>query len=349
MALNVKICNIVADNPYSISYKSGSNPYPEDDDATFVLFGTGFTATTLTITGLSVDTQYWIKLNDDVTDRYVIKNIYSYDGMLFPCYSPLCFDVVVECVAVTPTPTPSPTPTPLPGITLIVQNIIDSIVQIDDLISSGTTYIFTPPIQPDETSVYYNQSTWTGNTSFDIDLTTLSSTIGYRHYIKTYINTILQSEEYWDNTSSSGIISIRLGGEFTGVTIGDIIEVEISTSLVPTSTPTATPTNTPTPTVSPTPTPTQTPTPTPTPNSKKYVVDTAQFYTCTAGLIVGLTEPITHSVSLYCSGTLTNGSLIYSDSALITPFPDCFFQIGSKIYDAVSGEAILEGTIGHAC
>jgi hypothetical protein len=120
MGLNVKILNIVYETTYSLRYKSGDYPYPENIDSTFILFGTGLTNSSVTLTGLSFDTQYWIKMTDDSSGRYIIKNIYTHDSKAYPCYDTLCFDVEVDCLtgstSPTPTPTLTPTPTPTPSI-----------------------------------------------------------------------------------------------------------------------------------------------------------------------------------------------------------------------------------------
>jgi hypothetical protein len=112
MGLNIKILNIVYETTYSLRYKSGDHPYPENINSTFTLYGTGLTNSSITITGLSFDTQYWIKMTDDSSGRYIIKNIYTHDSKVYPCYDTICFDVVVLCVSPSPTPTPTPTPTP---------------------------------------------------------------------------------------------------------------------------------------------------------------------------------------------------------------------------------------------
>jgi hypothetical protein len=124
MGLNVRLYNITNDGTYSIRYKSGDSPYPETNNSTFTLYATSLTATTITITNLSFDTQYWVKMTDETTGRYIIKNIYTHDSKAFPCYDTMCFDVEVQCgvvPSVTPTPTITPTvtktPTPTPSIT----------------------------------------------------------------------------------------------------------------------------------------------------------------------------------------------------------------------------------------
>ena len=115
MGLNVRIYDIVSDGPYSIRYKIGSNPWPEYDNTTFTLYGTGLTATTIELTGLTFDTQYWIKMTDQTTGRYIIKNIYTHDSKAFPCYDTICFSVEVVCEEeVLPTQTPTQTLTSTP-------------------------------------------------------------------------------------------------------------------------------------------------------------------------------------------------------------------------------------------
>jgi len=112
MGLNVRIYNIVYDNTYSLRYKSGDYPYPENIDSTFTLYGTGLTNSTITLSGLSFDTQYWIKMTDDSSGRYIIKNIYIHDSKAYPCYDTLCFDVEEVCLSPTPSITPTITVTP---------------------------------------------------------------------------------------------------------------------------------------------------------------------------------------------------------------------------------------------
>ena len=115
MGLNVKIYNIVSDGSFSIRYKSGESPYPETVDSSFTLLNTGLTVNNITISGLSFDTQYWIKMTDETTGRYIIKNIYTHDSKAFPCYDTMCFDVQTVCVS--PSPTPSVTPSVTPSAT----------------------------------------------------------------------------------------------------------------------------------------------------------------------------------------------------------------------------------------
>jgi hypothetical protein len=109
-SLNVKICDIVSDGLYTMSYKPGSNPCPTN--SSFTTIGTGLTASTITLTGLTFNTQYWVKMTDESSNRYIIRNISTNHSKTYPCYDTMCFNVVTDCDEPTPTPTITPTPTP---------------------------------------------------------------------------------------------------------------------------------------------------------------------------------------------------------------------------------------------
>jgi len=104
MGLKIRLFNIVSNNTYTLRYKSGASAWPEYDDTTFILYNTGLTSSTIEIDNLMFDTQYWVKIIDEISNRYIIKNINTHSSDVFPCY-----DLVP-----TPTPTPTRTPTPTP-------------------------------------------------------------------------------------------------------------------------------------------------------------------------------------------------------------------------------------------
>jgi hypothetical protein len=185
MGLNVKILNITYENTYSLRYKSGDYPYPENNNSTFTLYGTGLTDSSITLTGLSFDTQYWVKMTDDVTGRYIIKNIYTHDSKSFPCYDTICFDIEVECLSgvttpsvtpsITPTPTSSITPTPTPSITP----------------TSSITPTLTPSITPTPTP----SSTGSCCVQYQVELLGLSgATVGNVQYTNCVTLNVLSEE-----------------------------------------------------------------------------------------------------------------------------------------------------------
>jgi hypothetical protein len=98
MGLNVRIYNIISNGNYTIRYKSGNNPYPVETNSTFTLLGSYTPSTTeVTISGLTFDTQYWIKMTDNTTGRYIVQNIFTHDSKAFPCYDTICFSIDVTC------------------------------------------------------------------------------------------------------------------------------------------------------------------------------------------------------------------------------------------------------------
>jgi hypothetical protein len=139
MGLNVKIYNIISNGNYTIRYKSGNNPYPVETDSTFTLLGSYTPSTTeVTISGLTFDTQYWIKMTDNTTGRYIVQNIFTHDSKAFPCYDTICFSIDVTCEeqeTPTPTPTytqtvtPTRTPTRTPTLTPTLTECADDIVR----------------------------------------------------------------------------------------------------------------------------------------------------------------------------------------------------------------------------
>jgi hypothetical protein len=108
MGLNIRLYNINVQNTFTVSFKSGltlGSPYTG-----FTFYNTYPPRTTdITISDPSITygTQYWVKIFDTVTERYIIENIFTHEECYFSCVYP------------TPTPTPTPTisPTPAPTAT----------------------------------------------------------------------------------------------------------------------------------------------------------------------------------------------------------------------------------------
>ena len=212
MGLNVKLYNIISDGSYSVRYKSGNYPYPETIDSTFTFYGSGLTDASITISGLTFDTQYWIKMTDETTGRYIIKNIYSHDSKAFSCYDTICFDVETLCLSPTPTPTPSlivsstptpsvtPTSTPIPSVTptntLTPTLTPTPTLPCDDTLIRTLTSNFTRPTdmvyRPTDGNIYFvnlNSTSLTSlipNTTSTTVINTLPSTaFGYIGYNST--------------------------------------------------------------------------------------------------------------------------------------------------------------------
>ena len=106
MGVSIRLINISGSTSYSVAYST--SPY-----GSFTTALTG-TTSTATISGapFEFDTQYYIKLTDLVTNRYIIENIYIHDSKAYPFYDTIDFDLSASCVPPTPTPTTTPTATP---------------------------------------------------------------------------------------------------------------------------------------------------------------------------------------------------------------------------------------------
>lgn len=114
MGISIRLINISGTTSYSVAYST--SPY---GPFTTALTGTTSTAT---ISGapFEFDTQYYIKLTDLVTNRYIIENIYIHDSKAYPLYDTIDFDLSAVCVPPTPTPTATPTNTPTQTLTASV-------------------------------------------------------------------------------------------------------------------------------------------------------------------------------------------------------------------------------------
>ena len=150
MGLVVRLYDIVSPNKFNLSI--GTSPYgyfkkiegPEvngawpssnvrdymsnpicmtNDDPTVPPPGSGTTCENV-VSELEFDTEYWIKLEDNVNDidvhendlrsRYVIHNIYIHDSKAFDCYDRIEFGVDLQLICPTPTPNPTQNATPQP-------------------------------------------------------------------------------------------------------------------------------------------------------------------------------------------------------------------------------------------
>jgi hypothetical protein len=114
MGVSIRLINISGSTSYSVAYST--SPY-----GSFTTALTG-TTSTATISGapFEFDTQYYIKLTDLVTNRYIIENIYIHDSKAYPLYDTIDFDLSASCVPppLTPTATPTLTLTQTPTQTL---------------------------------------------------------------------------------------------------------------------------------------------------------------------------------------------------------------------------------------
>ena len=131
MGLVIRLHDIVSPNQFKVYYKQATSPYPMNSG--YSLYGT-FAAglTTVNISGITINfnSNYWFKIEDQVTGRYIIENIETNDPIAYmdccpqpiglgavcyhSCYPPTINSLYCGDVLPTPTPTPTSTPTPTP-------------------------------------------------------------------------------------------------------------------------------------------------------------------------------------------------------------------------------------------
>ena len=109
MGIVIRIYDIASPNDFTVSIKRGDTAYPLDSGfnpcggtysgGTEQISISGYTVSPGTkYTSLQFDTQYWLKLVDTVTDRYIIENIKINNQIAYAdcdCSPPLI--VSVEC------------------------------------------------------------------------------------------------------------------------------------------------------------------------------------------------------------------------------------------------------------
>lgn len=103
MSLHIRLYGINSENDFIVSYKSGETLNSETTGFTsYDSYVAGTTGVTISGVTLSYNTNYWVKIQDSITNRYIIENIVTHEDCYFGCYDS------------TPTPTPTITPTPTP-------------------------------------------------------------------------------------------------------------------------------------------------------------------------------------------------------------------------------------------
>lgn len=154
MGLVIRLHSIVSPNSYTISVKEGNNPYPLDSGYTNVTGTMVNGVFTITSQHYKFNTQYFVKLTDITTGRYIIENIYENDPIAYMGCAPQPIGMVLECTHdyyppenlsaicppdATPTPTPTPTNTPLPNTNTPLPNTNTPIPPTFTPLPSGVT------------------------------------------------------------------------------------------------------------------------------------------------------------------------------------------------------------------
>jgi hypothetical protein len=230
MGISIRLINISGTTSYSVGYST--SPY---GPFTTALTGTTSTAT---ISGapFEFDTQYYIKLTNLVTNRYIIENIYIHDSKAYPLYDTIDFDLSAVCVPppLTPTATPTQTRTPTPTPTLTASiGLTPTATPTLTLTQTPTASLVEPlPGCGDTVSGSYTGSSLHNYGDYELDLsgTPNGSTIYFvcsandrpnNIAIKTGTGTVdstgwfgnssgYNSEDYWYPTEGTGPITLTI-------------------------------------------------------------------------------------------------------------------------------------------
>lgn len=111
MSNYIRIHNINIENDFDVLYKKSNTLQSEKNN--FIYYNTyDTTTTTIVLSGISINfgDQYWIKILDKKTNRYIIENINIHESCFYDCFEATPTPTPTK-TSVTPTPTPTPTKT----------------------------------------------------------------------------------------------------------------------------------------------------------------------------------------------------------------------------------------------
>ena len=273
MGVSIRLINISGSTSYSVAYST--SPY-----GSFTTALTG-TTSTATISGapFEFDTQYYIRLTDLVTNRYIIENIYIHDSKAYPFYDTIDFDLSASCVPPTPTPTTTPTATPTLTLTASIGLTPTATPTLTQTPTQTPTASLAEPLPGcgDTVSGSYTGSTLNNYGDYQLDLSSApnGSTIYFvctannrpnNITVKTGTGTVdttgwfgnsngYDSEDYWypatstdpitltityDNTKTYYINTLTAPIGLSPNNVDDVWSVDIQCAGVPTPTPTPT-------------------------------------------------------------------------------------------------------------
>lgn len=273
MGVSIRLINISGSTSYSVAYST--SPY-----GSFTTALTG-TTSTATISGapFEFDTQYYIRLTDLVTNRYIIENIYIHDSKAYPLYDTIDFDLSASCVPPTPTPTTTPTATPTLTLTASIGLTPTATPTLTQTPTQTPTASLAEPLPGcgDTVSGSYTGSTLNNYGDYQLDLSSApnGSTIYFvctannrpnNITVKTGTGTVdttgwfgnsngYDSEDYWypatstdpitltityDNTKTYYINTLTAPIGLSPNNVDDVWSVDIQCAGVPTPTPTPT-------------------------------------------------------------------------------------------------------------
>jgi hypothetical protein len=125
MSLNIRLYNINVQNTFTVSFKSGLTlGSPETGFTFYDTYPPRTTDIVISHPSITYGTQYWIKIFDTVTERYIIENIYMHEECYYSCVyptpTPTSTPLPTATIGPTSTPTSTPTPSPTPSPTAFI-------------------------------------------------------------------------------------------------------------------------------------------------------------------------------------------------------------------------------------
>ena len=265
--------------------------------------------------------------------------------------------------SLTPSSTPTSTPTNTPSLTpSVTVSVTPTVTPSPSLISTGCTqYTFSlhPIYFLTQAGPYNISGTTTGGTIVLIatGVTTSQLLSGYTALVCYSISTFTVQSNGTCTNSVNFTLPVPISSPTPTPTKTPTPSPSGNPAVTPSVTPTNTPTNTVTPTVTETPTVTPTKTPTVTPTKTVTPTPSSTYKTfnmvgCTSYCSGVVLCSGSYSITLYTLPNVTNiydpGVIIYTNNTLTTTF-DGFIQIGSIIYEIVSGSVTTQYTIGDGC
>jgi hypothetical protein len=122
MGLHIRIHSINCSNPFELSYRIAPTPGDETVISTqYTQYGSTYPSSQtrnyynnpIILSGSTFDNIFfdtiWIKIQDTVTDGYIIENIKIHDETYYDPCTPVCDFSGGSAIAVTISPTPTPT------------------------------------------------------------------------------------------------------------------------------------------------------------------------------------------------------------------------------------------------
>ena len=100
MGLVVRLYNVKSKNGFTLGYSTHPKGTFTSVNGAFQSSNVrNYMTSPIIVEGLSFDTEYWFKITDTVTGRYIIENVRTSDSKVFECYDRVDVDVTATPVS----------------------------------------------------------------------------------------------------------------------------------------------------------------------------------------------------------------------------------------------------------